>query len=429
MPDQWATPLPAAQDLSQTHWRSFFPDPQLQSLIATALENNRDLRIAAARVQEARAQYGLASAERWPTLNLLGTTSFSGTPADLSGTGSAVTSERHDLSLSSISYEVDFWGRLQGLTDAARLNLLSTGESQRMVRISLISDVANAYFTYLQSRELERLASLIVASRQRALALVTQGQIIGGAYDLEYQMAAAQLESSQMELDAVGQQKKLTLNRLNYLIGKPLEATLGDASLDEQGFELALAPGLPSEVLLQRPDVLAAEKRLMAAHANVTAARAAFLPKVVLTAGAGVASAGLASLFSGAFWMFQPTISMPLFDGGRLDAGVDIAEARKVISIADYEKTIQLAFREVSDLLSARESLARQYRAAIAHARAQMRLLEVAQARADVGLLSPLDVLESQRALHVSRQTVTQVRRAQLESATQLYKALGGGDS
>jgi multidrug efflux system outer membrane protein len=246
---------------------------------------------------------------------------------------------------------------------------------------------------------------------------------------MEYQTAVAQLESSRMERDALEQQSRQTLNRLNYVLGKPLDAALEDASLEEQGLERALAPGLPSDVLLQRPDVLAAERRLMAAHANVAAARAAFLPKVMLTAGAGVASAGLANLFSGAFWIFQPSISLPLFDGGRLDAGLDLAEARKVISIADYEKTIQLAFREVSDLLSARASLARQHQAAIAHARAQLRLLEVAQARADVGLLSPLDVLESQRALHVSRQTVTQVRRAQLEASTQLYKALGGGDS
>jgi multidrug efflux system outer membrane protein len=401
----------------------------LQSLIAIALENNRDLRIAAARVQEARAQYGLASAERWPTLNVLGTTAFSALPGDLSGTGSAVATERHDLSVSMISYEVDFWGRLQGGAEAARLNLLSTGESQRMVRISLIADVANAYYTYLQARELERLAALIVVSRRSALALVSEGRAIGGAYDLEHQTAMAQLESSQMEQDAVAQQKAQALNRLNYLLGKPLRGSLEDASLDEQGFEISLAPGLPSEVLLQRPDVLAAEKRLMASHANVAAARAAFLPKVVLTAGAGVASAGLASLFNGTFWMFQPSLTLPLFDGGRLASGVDLAEARKVISIADYEKTIQLAFREVSDLLSARESLARQYRSTVGHARAQLRLLEVAQARVDVGLLSPVDLLEAKRALYVSRQMVTQVRRAQLESATQLYKALGGGDA
>jgi multidrug efflux system outer membrane protein len=172
---------------------------------------------------------------------------------------------------------------------------------------------------------------------------------------------------------------------------------------------------------------MAAEQKLRAAHANIAAARAAFLPKVLLTATAGLASQGLASLFSGAAWVFQPSISLPIFDGGRLSSGVDLAEARKVVAVAEYERTIQLAFREVADLLSARTALARQLKAALAHRAAQGKLLEIANARHGVGLVSYLEVLDAQREFVASSQTISQVRRAQLESATQLYKALAGG--
>jgi multidrug efflux system outer membrane protein len=198
-------------------------------------------------------------------------------------------------------------------------------------------------------------------------------------------------------------------------------------SLNAQGLDTNLVPGLPSEVLLQRPDVMAAEQKLRAAHANIAAARAAFMPKILLTATAGLASQGLAGLFSGAAWAFQPSISLPLFDGGRIASGVDLAEARKVIAVAEYERTIQLAFREVADLLSARVALSRQLKAATAHRNAQGKLLEIASARYGVGLLSYLEVLDAQREFIASAQTIGQVRRAQLESATQLYKALGGG--
>jgi multidrug efflux system outer membrane protein len=200
-------------------------------------------------------------------------------------------------------------------------------------------------------------------------------------------------------------------------------------SLEEQGLDAELAPGLPGDVLLLRPDVIAAEQRLLAAHASIGAARAAFLPKVLLTAGIGAASQGLLGLLGGGAWSFQPAISLPLFDGGRLSAGVDLAQARKVIAVAEYEKTIQLAFREVADALSARSSLSRQLRAAVSSEKAQDKRLEIVQARYNAGLISYLDVLEGQREQVASRQITAQVRRAQLESAAQLYKALGGGKS
>lgn len=419
----------ATRDASKTYWRSFFTDPQLQAYIAAALENNRDFRIAAARVEEARAQYGIAKADLTPTINLLGTGSLSRTPADLSGIGAPLTSQRYDFSLAAVSYELDFWGRLSGLTESARVSYLATEESRRAVYLSLISDVASAYFSLLEMDELTVLSSSALELHEQSLALIGKGRDLGGTYDYEFQLAQGLVESSRASLDGIEHQRKVTLNRMNFLIGNaPLVLPKG-RTLDEQGLDTDLAPGLPAEVLLLRPDVMAAEQRLIAAHANIGAARAAFLPKILLTAGLGVASQGLIGLFTGGAWSFQPVISLPLFDGGRIAASVDVAQARKVIAVAEYEKTIQLAFREVADLLSSRVSLARQLRSAAANTKAQERRLQIAQGRFDAGLIGYLDVLAGQRELVAAQQMGTQVRRAQLEASAQLYKALGGGES
>lgn len=414
-------------EVAKTHWRVFFPDPQLQALIETALRHNRDLRIAAARVEEARAQYGIARADRLPSVNVLGSGSVLRTPAELNGTGSAVTSSRYDLSVSSVSFELDFWGRIAGLSEAARLSYLATAESQRAVYLSLVADVASSYFTLLQMNELIAFARTTVESREQSLALIAKGRDLGGTYDYEFQQALGILESARASLDGVMHQRTVASNHLNFLTGHAPLANLEGRTLDQQGLDADLTFGLPAEVLLTRPDVMAAEQRLLATHANIGAARAAFLPRVLLSAGVGAASQGLAGLFAGGVWSFQPTISMPLFDSGRLAAGVDVAEARKVIAVAEYEKIIQQAFREVSDLLSARGSLVRQLRASAANAGAQEKRLEIAQARYNAGLISYLEVLDGQRELVAAEQMSIQVRRAQLDTAAQLYKALGGG--
>jgi multidrug efflux system outer membrane protein len=287
--------------------------------------------------------------------------------------------------------------------------------------------VANTYFTLLQFDELAQLAGDTLATREVALGVVSKGRDVGGSYDFEVEQASSAAEAARSTLDSLQHQRTIAQNRLNYLVGEVPQSLPQGLALREQGFEAALAPGLPAEVLLQRPDVMAAEQRLRAAHANIDAARAAFLPKIMLTAGVGVASQGLTTLFSGAAWNFAPTLAMPLFDGGKLAASVDLAEVRKVIAVAEYEKTIQLAFREVADLLSARASLSRQMRSAEINEKAQAKRLEIAMARNKVGLTAYLEVLDSQRELVSAQQGATQVRRAQLEASAQLYKALGGG--
>jgi len=426
VPNAWPQAVDGSQ-AAKIHWRSFFPDAQLQSLIALALENNRDLRIAAARVLEARAQYGIAKADRLPSVGLNGSGAFVTTPSELLTSGAQTTTERYDLGVSLLSYEVDFWGRLAGLSESARLSYLASDEARKSVQVGLVADVASAYFAYLQGRDAVDLAQRIVGLRQQSMDVVSKGRDLGGAHELEVQTTAALLESARSNLDGLQHQQNVALNRLNFLVGNSQSLPTNAGSLFDQGLDSGIAPGLPSEVLLLRPDVLAAEHRLRASHANISAARAAFMPKVLLTASAGLASQGLSSLFSGAAWAFQPSITLPLFDGGRVSSGVDLAEARKVIAVADYERTVQQAFREVADLLSARTALSKQFKSAQANRNAQAKLLEVANTRYTIGLGGYLAVLDAQREFISASQNVAQVRRAQLDTTAQLYKALGGG--
>ena len=427
--DQWPAALDAAgqASASRTHWRQFFTDPRLHALITTALENNRDLRIATERVREARAEYRITNADRYPTFNLAGSASIGTTPADLSGNGTVINGQRFDLAATNVSYEVDFWGRLAGLSEAAKRSFLATAEARRSTELSLISEIATTYFQQLQlTRQLES-AQATVGSREYGLSVIAQGVATGGAGDFELQQAQASVDGARADMDSVQHQLTVATNKLNFLLGGTPQNLPEGLDLDHQGLDVALAPGLPSEVLLLRPDVMAAEQRLRAAHANVDAARAAFLPKMLLTSSLGVASQALSNLFNGAAWSFQPVISMPIFDGGRLSASRDVAAAREVIAVADYEKTIQSAFREVADLLSARTLLSHQLRYAQSNEAAQSRRLDIVLARQQVGMGSVLEVLDGERNLMAAQQATVQTRRSQLEAAAQLYKALGGG--
>jgi outer membrane protein, multidrug efflux system len=428
VPGQWDDALALQPtNATKTYWRVFFSDPQLQRLIAIALKNNRDLRIAAGRVEEARAQFGITRADLGPIFNLLGEGEVTTYPSNLSGTGTPLTSRRFDLALSSVSFEIDFWGRVANLTEAARMSYLSTEESRRSVYLSLVADVAQSYLTVIQMGELIDLERSTVLLRDESLKIVHKGQDLGATNDFEYQQARGMLESAQSELANYEHQKNVARNKLDFLLGDVSFELKAGVTLDDVGPDFGLAAGLPADVLLLRPDVMAAEQRLRAAHANIDAARAAFLPKVILTASLGTASQGLLSLFTGTAWSFKPSISMPLFDGGRTAAGLDLAQARKVIAVAEYERSIQVAFREVADLLSARASLARQVKSSNARVQVSARRLEIAKGRFDAGVGGYLDVLDAQREVIAALQTAAQVRLAQLESNVQLYKALGGG--
>ncbi|OGS95828.1 MAG: RND transporter [Gallionellales bacterium RIFCSPLOWO2_02_FULL_57_47] len=433
VPAAWpeSVQLKAGTALAPGEWQKYFPDPRLQALIAAALENNRDLRIATARIAEARAQYGIQHADRFPSVNLTGSRTASLTPASASITGSELHIQRYDAGFSLVSYELDFWGRVRSLDASAKAGYLSTEAAQRAFRLSLIADVANAYLSLLEMSERTQLAAETVRTRAEARDLIARRRELGVSGDLDFFQADGAYQAALAERANLERQQAAAENLLNLLLGRPV-AELKDLpagrNLAEQGITSDIVAGLPAEVLLQRPDVLAAEQKLMAANANIGAARAAFFPRISLTGSMGMASSSLSGLFGAGnnAWSFQPVLSLPLFDAGRASANVDVAEARKVIAVAEYEKTIQQAFREVADLLNARDKLSEHLAAQQANAEAQKHRLRLVDARYQAGIANHLEVLDAQRESFSAEQGAAQVRRMWLGASTQLYKALAG---
>lgn len=413
-------------------WQDFFTEPRMRGLIAAALEHNRDLRIATARIAEARAQYGIQQADRLPNVDASAGHSESSSPASTSITGREFKSQRYDVSISVVSFELDFWGRVASLGEAAKANYLATEEAQRAFRLSLIADVANAYLSVLELKERTRLAGATVKTRARYRELTERRREMGVSSDMDTLQAEGAFQSARAEFANLERQLAAAENLLDLLVGYPV-AQLKDLpsgrSLTLQSIGIAQLVELPAEALLRRPDVRAAEQRLIAANANIGAARAAFLPSITLTGSAGTASRTLAGLFDAgsSAWSFQPSLVQPLFDAGRNEANLDLAEVRKVIAVADYEKTLQQAFREVADLLNARERLSVQLAAQQANAAAQGRRLKLVDARYSAGIASYLELLDAQREAFAAWQGALQVRRLQLTTATQLYKALARG--
>lgn len=433
VPSAWpdSVNLKTTTGLALTDWQHYFPDPRLQALIAAALENNRDLRIATARIAEARAQYGIQYANTFPNINLKGSRTASLTPASAAGTTNPVTIQRFDVNLGLVSYELDFWGRVSSMNAFAKASYLSTESAQQAFRLSLIADVANAYLSLLEMQERTRLAEATVKARAETRELVIRRREAGVSNDTDWLQQEGSYQSAVADLANLKLQQAAAENLLNLLAGQSV-AEMKDLppgrSLAEQGISSDLFAGLPSDVLLRRPDVLAAEQQLIAANANIGAARAAFFPNISLTGSAGTASGSLSGLFGpgSRAWSFQPAIVFPLFDAGRNSANLDLANARKVIAVAEYEKTIQQAFREVADLLVARDRLAEQLAAQQANAEAQKHLLRLVEARYQAGIVSHLEVLDAERGAYAAEQGEVQVRRALFSASTQLYKALAG---
>jgi len=436
VPDVWpalkaaAVPGDAAKSPPvSADWRAVFPDPTLQGLIAAALEHNRDLRIAVGRVDEARALAGIARAERFPTMDLAAQRAASLTPADLSGTGRQLNSQRYDMNLAVAAFELDFWGRVKSLDDAGRANFLASDYAQQAFRLSLIADVANAWLSLLEFGERLELARATLKSRDETRSLIARRRDVGLAGDLDYLQADGAFQSARGEVASLARSHAAAENALRLLVGNALPATAA-GKLGQSRLVAELAPGipagLPAELLLARPDVLAAEQKLIAANANIGAARAAFLPKIVLTAALGTASRGLSGLFeagSGA-WNFVPALRLPLFDSGRSSGNVDLAEARKTIAVAEYEKTLQQAFREIADLLASRSQLGEQLAAQDANVAAQQQRLKIVDARYQAGVSSHLELLDAQREHFAAQQSALAIRRQLLSATANSYKAL-----
>jgi multidrug efflux system outer membrane protein len=419
----------AASAAEYAGWREFFPDQRLQTLIETALANNRDLRIAALRIEEARAQYGIQSADLLPNLNANVTGSRSRTPVSLAPSGRTGVNTSYQAGLGLAAFELDFFGRVRSLNEAALSQYLATEDARRAAQIALTAEVSRAYLAELAFAEQYDLARKTLESRTEAYRLAKQRFEVGASSALDLRQSEALLASTRAALATLARQRAQAANALALLIGKPLADLPAAQSLQEQNIVTDIPPGLPSDLLTRRPDIRAAEHRLRAANANIGAARAAFFPRISLTGSVGSASNELSGLFEGGSrsWTFLPQLVMPIFDAGRNSANLNLAEARKNIAVAEYEKTIQTAFREVADALVARAAVDEQIAAQQAVVDAQAERLKLAELRYRNGVASSLEVLDAQRELFAAEQSLVQTRLLRLTNAVDLYRALGGG--
>lgn len=436
-----SVPLPlaaSARDAVDTGWREYFADPRLQQLIAAALENNRDLRSAALRIEEARAQYDIQSADRLPNLNANAGATKAKTPAFLSPSGQTTIGKRYDAGLALSSFELDFFGRVKSLNDAALAAYLATDEARQAAQISLVAQVAQAYYTERAYAEQYALAQQSYDARARTYQLTQQRAEVGASSRLDLRSNETLMETARAAALTLARQRAQADNALTLLVGQPASAGAAATSANAAGAMpsdlqidvlSALPTGLPSDLLARRPDIRAAEQRLKSANANIGAARAAFFPRISLTAALGSSSPSLNGLFDGGSgsWSFAPQLTLPIFDAGRNRANLGLAEVRKNLAVADYEKTIQSAFREVADALAARDYLGEQVAAQRAVQEAQADRLKLLQLRFDNGVASSLDVLDAQRELFSAQQTLVQARLLRTTSAIDLYRALGGG--
>jgi multidrug efflux system outer membrane protein len=415
---------------SEIGWRNFFPDPRLQSLIGMALANNRDLRTAALRIEQARAQYNIQAADLLPHLDAVATGTRGRTPASVSPTGTSVVSSNYQVGLSLASFELDFFGRVRSLSDAALATYLATEEAQRSAQISLVGEVAKAYLAERAYAEQLTLAQNTLESRAKAYDLSKQRFEVGASSALDLRQDEALLQTARVAQLTLARQRAQAWNALTLLVGQPLPDDLPPPPMLSQEQIVADIPaGLPSDLLTRRPDIRSAEQSLRAANANIGAARAAFFPQISLTAGIGTASSQLSGLFDtgSRAWSFAPQMVLPIFAAGANVANLTLAEVGKKIEIANYEKTIQTAFREVADALVARGLLEEQIEAQRAVQNAQAERLKLADARYKNGIASSLDVMDAQRELFSAEQDLVQVQLLRLTNAVDLYTALGGG--
>jgi multidrug efflux system outer membrane protein len=418
-----------ARSAAELGWREFFPDAGLQALIAAALDNNRDLRTAALRIDEARALYNIQSADLYPNINAGFTGNRVHTPASLSLSGRQMTSSTYQVGLSLASFEIDYLGRVRSLNQAALSLYLASDEARQSAQISLVAEVAKAALAERAFAEQQDLAQQTLDGREASYKLSKQRFEVGATSGIDLRANETLVLNARIAVAVLARQRAQAQNALTLLVGRPIAGLPPVQTLAAQGIVSELPAGLPSDLLTRRPDIRAAEERLKAANANIGAARAAFFPRISLTAGLGTASNALSGLFdsgSGA-WSFAPQVLLPIFDAGRNQATLSLTEVRKDLAIADYEKTIQVAFREVADALVARSLLDAQIEAQQAVQAAQADLLRLVEQRYRNGVANYIEVLIAQRDLFLAEQTLVQARLLRLTNAIDLYRSLGGG--
>ncbi len=424
-----AANVPTASSIpaSEIEWQSFFRDPKLKQLIAAALKNNRDLRVTVLNIEQARAQFQIRRADQFPTVNA----ALTGLrQPNTNGNGSITSAYSAGLALTA--YELDFFGRVASLKETALAQYLATEEGRKTAQISLIATVANTYLSLLADADLLNITQQTLSTREASFKLSRLRFDNGVTSELDLRQAESLTEAARVALAQLLRQRSLDENALTLLVGQPITADLAlpaNAGLGSMPLMLDVPAGLPSDLLSRRPDIRQAEQQLLAANANIGAARAAFFPRISLTASAGSASSRLSGLFeSGSYgWTLAPQLLLPIFDAGRNSAGLASANAGRDIAVAQYEKSIQSAFREVADALAGRATLGEQLRAQQAQANAEAVRFKLADLRYQNGVSSYLDQLDAQRALFAAQQALVQTRLAQLQSQVTLYKTLGGG--
>ncbi|MFT3813269.1 MAG: efflux transporter outer membrane subunit [Acidovorax sp.] len=433
-----AAPVPAAYATPGTEataeaapaaiadWKDYFSDPRLRQLLEAALVNNRDLRVAVLNIEQARAQFQIQRSQQFPSIGL-------GASAQRAPNAFGKMTNTYSVGGILSSWELDFWGRLGSLKEQALHQYLATEEARKAVQTSLVANVANGWYTLLADEELLDISRRTLATREESVKLTKMRFDVGAASELDYQQAQSLTEAARATLAQQQRQRALDENALALLLGQPLpddvRASLPGSRLADVPAMANVPAGLPSDLLVRRPDVRQAEQQLIAANANIGAARAAFFPTITLTAQAGTASTELSGLFKSGTWAFMPTASalLPIFNAGRNQASLESSKAGRDIAVAQYEKAIQSAFREVSDALASQGTLADQARAQQAQAVADTARYKLSDLRYQNGVASYLDLLDAQRSLFATEQSVVQVRLAQLQNQVTLYKALGGG--
>ncbi len=419
--------LPAAADIG---WQQYFADARLRELIGLALQNNRDLRVAALNIEAARAQYGVARADQLPTVGAGASMTRSRTAADASPSGRETLGNIYSANLASTGFELDFFGRVRSMSTAALNQYLATQEARDAAQISLIAEVAKAYVAQRTADEAMRISKMALDSREKTYRLAKLRFNAGVISAIDLRQNETLIESAHADYAAQTRLREQAGNALALLIGQPVPANLPPAlPLGKQVAVNALPVGMSSDVLLRRPDIRQSEYQLQAANANIGAARAAFFPRISLTGSFGSVSRELDGLFTGPnmAWSFMPQISLPIFDFGRNQSNLDLANARKNIAVAQYEKSIQGAFREVADQLAARRTLADQLAAQERGYQAERERLRLVQMRYDNGISSSLDLLDAQRQSYALEQALLLTRQAAMNNRIDLYKVLGGG--
>jgi len=416
---------PAAAPVADIGWNEFFLNPDLRQTIAAALISNRDLKTAALRIEEARAMYNIQRSDRLPTVN--GTAGVSDSRQLLAGTMRDTTV--YQVGVGMTAFELDFFGRVKNLSEAALAQFFATEEAQRAMQVSLVGEVAKAWLAERGLSEQIALAERTLKARSTSYDLVKQRFDAGITNALELRQSETLVQTARSAVLSLKRQHALSMNALALLVGTSVTPPTQSANLSSQAVTADIGAGLSSELLTHRPDIRAAEQRLRSTQANIAAARAAFFPRISLTAGLGLASTELGDLFQGnsATWNFAPQLVLPIFDAGRNKANLSLAEVRSDIAIATYEKTIQIAFREVADALSARATLSDEITAQEAVRAAQAARLELAQARYKNGIANYLDVLDAERELFAAEQQLLQTKLLKITNTVDLYRSLGGG--